>query len=429
LYSRNNIQMGEYSRPSERNEFHIAIICALPIESDAVEALFDEFWEEDDTYGKAAGDSNSYTTGRIGRHNVVLAFMPGMGKAHSASVTGSFRSSFGNIRLGLVVGICGGVPRGTEYDEEVLLGDVIISTGLVQYDFGRQFPNKIIRKDTLQDNVSRPNTEIRGFLAKMKGRRALAQLKDNTSVYLADLYQKDRFKQWGYPGVNEDKLYEASYRHKHHDITTCTICARCESKEDAVCDMALDSSCELLKCSDDRQVFRNRLEQAKQTGSAAPTPAHAEAAEAPKPEIHFGLIASGDSVMKSGYHRDEIAAKEKIIAFEMEGAGVWDSFPTVVIKGVCDYADSHKNKKWQRYAAATAAACMKAFLKEWRVADAPYQAASGFDKTTKARGRNSESGSDHSEQAEQVQHFSGSFSASKAFIGSKFDSRGGAMYF
>ncbi|OCL06966.1 hypothetical protein AOQ84DRAFT_273248, partial [Glonium stellatum] len=66
--------------------------------------------------------------------------------------------------------------------------------------------------------------------------------------------------------------------------------------------------------------------------------------------------------MKSGYHRDEIAAREKVIAFEMEGAGVWDNFSTIVIKGVCDYADSHKNKMWQRYAAATAAPCMKAFL-------------------------------------------------------------------
>ena len=55
----------------------------------------------------------------------------------------------------------------------------------------------------------------------------------------------------------------------------------------------------------------------------------------------------------------------------MEGAGVWDNFPTIVIKGVCDYADSHKNKKWQRYAAATAAACMKAILKGWRAADKP----------------------------------------------------------
>jgi nucleoside phosphorylase len=49
----------------------------------------------------------------------------------------------------------------------------------------------------------------------------------------------------------------------------------------------------------------------------------------------------------------------------MESAGVWDIFPCVVIKGACDYADSHKAKAWQRYAAATAAACMKAFLGYW----------------------------------------------------------------
>jgi hypothetical protein len=73
--------------------------------------------------------------------------------------------------------------------------------------------------------------------------------------------------------------------------------------------------------------------------------------------------------MKSASHRDTIAKKEEVVAFEMEGAGVWDNFPTVVIKGVCDYADSHKNKMWQKYAAASAAACMKAFLKEWRSID------------------------------------------------------------
>ncbi|KAL2012208.1 hypothetical protein VTN00DRAFT_4926 [Thermoascus crustaceus] len=89
----------------------------------------------------------------------------------------------------------------------------------------------------------------------------------------------------------------------------------------------------------------------------------------PNPAVHFGLIASGDAVARSGQDRDEIAAREGVIAFEMEGAGVWDNFPCVVIKGVCDYADSHKNKDWQKYAAATAAACMKAFLEQWVVLD------------------------------------------------------------
>jgi hypothetical protein len=66
-------------------------------------------------------------------------------------------------------------------------------------------------------------------------------------------------------------------------------------------------------------------------------------------------------------------AREKVIAFEMEGAGAWDYLPTVVIKSVCDYADSHKNKEWQGYAAATAAACVKALLEEWRSVERPLK--------------------------------------------------------
>jgi len=87
-------------------------------------------------------------------------------------------------------------------------------------------------------------------------------------------------------------------------------------------------------------------------------------------------------VIKSAEHRDAIASAEKVIAFEMEGAGVWDNFTScvscVIIKGVCDYADSHKNKGGQNYAAATAAACMKAFLKEWVSGENPSQAAATY---------------------------------------------------
>jgi nucleoside phosphorylase len=46
----------------------------------------------------------------------------------------------------------------------------------------------------------------------------------------------------------------------------------------------------------------------------------------------------------------------------MEAAGLMDDFPCLVIRGICDYADSHKNKRWQPYAAATAAAYAKELL-------------------------------------------------------------------
>lgn len=73
-------------------------------------------------------------------------------------------------------------------------------------------------------------------------------------------------------------------------------------------------------------------------------------------------MASGDSVMKSSDDRDREVEARDVVAFGMEGAGVWDILPCIVIKGACDYADSHKSKVWQQYAAATAAACAKAFL-------------------------------------------------------------------
>jgi hypothetical protein len=76
-----------------------------------------------DGYGKAQGDVNVYTTGVIGRHSVGLAFMPGMGK-------GNFRSGCEGIRLALVVRVSGGVPCRTD-DEDILLGDTIISDGLI----------------------------------------------------------------------------------------------------------------------------------------------------------------------------------------------------------------------------------------------------------------------------------------------------------
>ncbi|KAI6453281.1 hypothetical protein MCOR17_009311 [Pyricularia oryzae] len=86
----------------------------------------------------------------------------------------------------------------------------------------------------------------------------------------------------------------------------------------------------------------------------------------PKPAVHFGLIASGNAVIKSGKHRNKIVQKvQNVVAFEMESAGVWDIYPCVVIKGACDYCNSHKAGKWQPYTAAAAAACLRAFLEEW----------------------------------------------------------------
>ncbi|KAF5694817.1 ankyrin protein 3 [Fusarium denticulatum] len=312
-------------RPSDRRGFEIAIICALTLEADAIEALFDHHWEDDGPrFDKEPGDPNAYSTGVIGRFNVVLAYMPGMGKVNAATVATNCGKSFPCIKLALVVGICGVVPFSPTKDE-IILGDVIISNGIIQYDFGRLFPERLVRKDTLLDVPGRPNLEIRAVLAKLNGLRHRRQLIAKIESFL-DVLRQDPELHAKYPGSAEDKLFEATYRHADDE-----------------------RSCEQARCTGPL-VKRNRL-------PTTDVP--------PKPAVHFGLMASADTVMNSGEDRDRIASTEDVIAFEMKGAGVWDSFPCIIIKGGCDYADSHKSKVWQRYAAATAAACAKAFLGFW----------------------------------------------------------------
>lgn len=343
--------------PSNRDDFEIAILCALPLEAEAVGALFDHTWEGL-KFGKKRGDQNTYRTGVIGDHNVVLVFLPGMGKSNAASAASSCATTFPSIRLALVVGICGGVPF-PKSRKEILLGDVIISKGLVQHDFGRQLPGKFSRKATNQDDLAKPNREILSYLASLKEGTGYDRLTDRTSDYLKHLLQKPRLNA-KYPGAENDKLFEATYRHKHYG-SSCAVCAQCEGKLDDACQTSLDLTCDDLRCNDNRLVTRNRLADCRK--------------DVPKPEVHFGYFASGDTVMKSGEARDELAAseKEEVMGFEMEGAGVWDNFHgcVVVIKAVCDYADSHKNKRWQNYAAAVAAAVSKAFLQDWAVTEKP----------------------------------------------------------
>jgi nucleoside phosphorylase len=311
-------------RPASRRNFEIVLICALPLEADAVEAVFDHHWDDDGgpPFDKFSGDPNTYSTGTIGRHNVVLAHMPGMGKANAAFVAANCRASFPNIRLAIIVGICGCAPQ-TPDGEEIVLGDVIISDGVIQHDLGRQMPERFVRKNTLLDSLGRPDFGIRGLLSKLRNLRGRQRLQDRMTDYLAVMQQEPGLAAH-YPGVKHDILFEPTYRHTG-DGELCDECG---------CDGPL--------------VPRNRLSQ-----------------DSPQPAVHFGLIASGDIVLKSGEGRDAISRSEGAIGFEMESAGVWDSLPCVVIKGACDYADSHKVKLWQRYAAATAAACMKAVLESW----------------------------------------------------------------
>ncbi|KAL3441107.1 nucleoside phosphorylase domain-containing protein [Aspergillus insuetus] len=236
-------------RLKSRNNFAIAIICALPLEADAVKALFNKLYNQlGKYYNKQPSNANVYINGRIGKYNMVLCYMPGIGKRSIASVASSLKISYRGVKLALVVSIYRGAPS----------------------------PPK---KTGVQDTLGR----------------------------------LEKVARWSYPRVS-NVLFRASYLYKHYSLPSPAKCSCFESDSpERVCE-ALGRDCDEIGCDG---------------------------------------VASADTVIKSGQHRDEIARKEKVIGFKMEGAGAWDNVPCIIIKGVCDYADSHNGKRWQADAAAT----------------------------------------------------------------------------
>ncbi|KAL4780873.1 nucleoside phosphorylase domain-containing protein [Aspergillus varians] len=331
-----------------RKDFHIAIICALPLEFDAVDALFDEHYDEILSNTGLPGDPNWYLRGRIGVHNVIMICLSHKGRASAASAVSSMLVSFRELELALVVGACGALPI-LEDGREIILGDVIISDSLYDYSLGRQYPDGFQATDGVQD-LSWP---LKRFVSELKTLNQLGELQKDLTENILQLQGKNsQYIDRSYPGVEKDILFDVHCRHKHYDHTRC-ICVHCQSSFDPVCGASLISDCSDIGCQGPG-VRRQRLllvseeKDSKKLG--------------PKPLIHFGTVASGDALMKSGEHRNELAFVNNAIGFEMEGAGVWGTLPCLIIKGVSDYADSHKNKSWQPYAAATAAACAKAVL-------------------------------------------------------------------
>lgn len=324
--------------PPGCHDFRVAIMCALPLEATAVAALFEEKWDASEL-NKEPNDPNAYSIGPIGRHSVVLVHMPRMGKVPSASVAAHLRRTFPSLGLVLMVGICGGVPFGA--GEQRMLGDVVISEGIVQYDMGKQLVDRYVKVLPPQQ----PGFSISSVLKKLQTLQERKRLEENSFKNLQRLQHEAELEGSAeYPGREWDKVFRPDYLHRHRGTSICVECS-----VDKVCDESVKMACDELGCS----------EQGLETMFISTRDSH-------RPAVHFGLIASGDTVVRSGKFRDGIAKQTNAIAFEMEGAGMCTEFPNfVVIKSICDYADSHKNKKFQGYAAATAAAVTGVFLQYW----------------------------------------------------------------
>lgn len=312
------------------DSYTIGWIAALPIERAAAMALLDDEHEQPKNFEQNRSDANSYTWGRMGNHNVVIASLPlGVYGVTSSAITAShLLASLPHIRIGLLVGIGGGIAR-PDIDQDIRLGDVVVSKpegtsgGVVQYDLGKA---KLNNKWELKGALNKPPPVLLGALSHLEAVHETnpSKILDILNAMWAarPLMKKGKKQQLSYvhQGSENDRLFLSSYEHN----TTKKTCEECD----------------LTHCME------------------------REVRETTQPEIHYGIIASGNTLVKDAVSRDEIAqlVGDECMCVEMEAAGLMDQFPCVVIRGICDYADSHKNDRWQRYAAATAAAYAKELL-------------------------------------------------------------------
>jgi nucleoside phosphorylase len=274
-------------------------------------------------------DMNVYTWGRIGQHNIVIAGLPAgaYGTASAAAAASSLLASLPSIRVGFLVGIGGAIARPDE-DRDIRLGDIVVSQpdgttgGVCQYDlYKAKTGNERKRKGFL----GRPPTVLLNALASIQAKHerrdslvpCLIQEMLESNPKMAK--RSKRNPGYGYQGPENDRLFKAS------------------------CDHVAGPNCD--GCDASSEVKR-------------------DARETIDPEIHYGIIASGNTLINDAATRDRIIEDvgEDCICVELEAAGLMNHFPCLVIRGICDYADSHKNDQWQRYAAATAAAYTKELL-------------------------------------------------------------------
>ncbi|KAJ9270260.1 hypothetical protein DTO212C5_3754 [Paecilomyces variotii] len=297
-------------------DYTVGWICPLQIELIAALEMLDE---EHAKLPQQPADHNVYHLGSISGHNVVIAGMWQAGNPTAATVVAQMRMTFPNIRFGLLVGIGGGVPVVTEHGM-IRLGHVVVSkptgqsSGAIQYDRGKAEDGIFVRTGALA-----PPPPVLLLAADSLGAQRARSRED---PLLQNIQRIDTslpgLRCYKFPGNNKDYLFPAEYKH-----------------------LRPRTSCEAGQCDLSQRILRDED----------------DIYEADRwITVHRGTIASGEVVLKDALKRDLLGQESGVLCFEMEGAGALSDFPCLVIRGISDYCDSHKNDEWHGFASAAAAA-------------------------------------------------------------------------
>lgn len=330
-------------------DYLVGWICALPKEQTAATAMLDTVHP---SLPKSLHDHNTYTLGRIGKHNVVIACLPKGRYATIPTATCAtwMMGTFPSIRFGLMVGIGAGIPG------KVKLGDVVVSTpvaeypGVIKWDLGKAEEDGHFKRT---GSLNNPPTALLTALARLETQHEMHGSKMRQCLdEMGDRWPRLRSK-YTSPALLEDPLSKTvdAFSALGHWQTKCimiwnTVIA-------AVLYLLGHFALKIVN-----QQNRSSDSHASVTDIKMSREMYSE------PQVHYGLIASGDQVVKDAKFRDLLNQRlgGNVLCIEMEAAGLMNDFPCIVIRGICDYADKHKTKEWQEYAAAVAAACAKELL-------------------------------------------------------------------
>src|SRR5271156_38808 len=200
-------------RRLSRDEYTVACICPMGVELAAVEGMMDEI-DESLPCGR---DKNGYTLGRMGVHNVVVAVMPEIGNNRAAAVATQLLNDFTSVRFGLLVGIGGGIPGEDEDDDDIRLGDVVVSKptstfgGVVQYDLGKVTKGGVFQRT---GSLNKPPTVLSASVNRIQAQHSRVGTQIPTLLLeMVHKYPKMNAR-YVYPGVDDDTLFEATYVHQ-----------------------------------------------------------------------------------------------------------------------------------------------------------------------------------------------------------------------
>ncbi|KAK6500716.1 hypothetical protein TWF506_003480 [Arthrobotrys conoides] len=332
------------------NDYTVGWVCALPKEQAAAIAMLDERHENLPNPPKSK-DDNSYALGSIGLHNIVIACLPKgkVGIISAASVAMNMIRSFPSVKFSLMVGIGGGIPN----KGKIRLGDVVVGTptgqypGVVQWDLGDATKDGFKRTGALNN----PPNYLLTALSRLETEMELGG--SRIPEYIDQMIAKfPRLRRYRRSESMEDILFRSSYCHV--DKSSTGLCEEAHGSNG-------DESASYVK----KEEGGGGEEDEEDEENCQNCDKSKILKRKPRDmQVHYGLIASGNQVIKDANFRDRLNKDfgGEVLCVEVEAAGLLHNFPCIVIRGICHYADSHKNKGWQEHAAAVAAAFAKELL-------------------------------------------------------------------